>query len=84
MTGRDLILYILKNNLEDEDVFKNGSFMGFMTVEQAASKKCVGVATINTWITMGLIDYVKIGDAYLIPATCDSIQKTIDGKEAIS
>lgn len=79
MTGRDLILYILKNNLEDENVFVNGSFLGFMTVEQTASKMNVGVATVNTWITMGMIDYVKVGDLYLIPATYESTLRTVDG-----
>ena len=83
MTGRDLILYILKNNLEDENVFTNGSFLGFMTVEQAASKMNVGVATVNAWITMGVIDYVKVGDLYLVPATYDSILKIIDGQKTI-
>ena len=38
MTGRELILYILENGLENEPVIKNGTFVGFMTVTQAAEK----------------------------------------------
>ena len=35
MTGRELILYILSNGLENEPVFKDGKFIGFMTEEEA-------------------------------------------------
>lgn len=35
MTGRDLILYILMNNLEDEPVFEEGKFIGFVTDVEA-------------------------------------------------
>jgi hypothetical protein len=44
MTGRDLIVYILQNNLENEPVFKDGKFIGFMTEGEAAEKFDVGVA----------------------------------------
>ena len=36
MTGRDLIIYILENGLEDEPVFKDGKFIGFITTGEAA------------------------------------------------
>lgn len=70
MTGRDLIIYILSNNLEDKPVFEDGTFMGFMTVEAAAVKMHVGVETIRVWINRGFLDYCRIGDTYLIPVDC--------------
>lgn len=73
MTGRDLIVYILENNLENESVFSNGTFLGFVTPNEFASKKGVGVATVFTWIFRGQLDHVKIGKLYLIPANCELI-----------
>ena len=68
MTGKDLIVYILKNNLENEPVFKDGRLLGFLTVEQASIRLGVGIETIKTMIKLGMIDEpIKIGDAYLIP-----------------
>lgn len=62
MTGRELMLYILENHLEDELVLKDGIFVGFMSEEEAAVKFNVGVATIRAWYIMGKIKGVKIGD----------------------
>lgn len=62
MTGRELMLYILENNLEDAVVIKDGVFIGFMTEEEAAIKFNVGVATIKAWYACGKIKGSKIGD----------------------
>lgn len=72
MTGRELILYILENGLEDELVFKNGTFVGFMTVTQAAEKMDVGLATIFAWNTMGKLDGVLLRGGIYIPVTAKS------------
>lgn len=63
MTGKELILYILQNNLEDTVVLEDGFFIGFMTAEEAAAKFGVGVATIWTWYYYGRINGLKIGDS---------------------
>lgn len=68
MTGRELILYILANGLEDEPVYKDGKLLGFVTSGEAASKMDVGVATICAWIHQGLLDCVVIGNSIYIPA----------------
>lgn len=68
MTGKDLIIYILANNLENELVFDNGRFIGFITVGEAAVKMNVGTATIHAWIKQGRIDYIFIGNEVFIPA----------------
>lgn len=67
MTGRDLIVYILQNNLEDTPVFEDGRFLGFITDEEAAIKYNVGIATIRLWIDMGLLKGIKICDKIYIP-----------------
>lgn len=63
MTGRDLIIYILQNNLENEEVVKDGIFIGFMDVDEAATKFNVGPATILAWRACGMIEGVTIGES---------------------
>lgn len=79
MTGRDLIIYILENKLEDKKVFENGTFLGFITPNEAATKMGVGVATVFTWIFRGQLEHVKIGNLYLIPADCELTIEVYDG-----
>lgn len=67
MTGRELIVYILENNLQDEEIFKDGKFVGFITADEAAAKLNVGVATIYAYIKMGKIHAIAT-DKVLIPA----------------
>lgn len=72
MTGRDLILYILANGLEDEQVFKDGKFIGFMTASEAATKMNVGIATIYVWVNQKKLAGVIVGDTLYIPADSKS------------
>lgn len=67
MTGRDLIVYILKNHLEDELIFENGTFIGLMNENQMANKFGVGAATIRVWYFQGKIDGYLIGDSIFFP-----------------
>lgn len=71
MTGRELILYILRNGLEDEPVFEDGKFVGFLTVEEAAVKFGTGNATIQTYYLMGMLKGFVIGGELYIPATAE-------------
>lgn len=63
MTGKELILYILQNNLEDTIVLQDGFFVGFMTEEEVAIKFGVGVATVKAWYDCNMIKGTKIGDS---------------------
>ena len=72
MTGRDLILYILQNGLEDQPVFENGKLIGFKTVSEVAEELSVGNATVITWCKLGMIPYVQIGANYMIPGNYES------------
>lgn len=68
MTGRDLIVYILTNHLEDRPVFENGTFIGFITIEEAAQKMDVGVATIKALIQQEILPSISVGGFIYIPA----------------
>ena len=56
MTGRDLIVYILSNGLENNPVFKDGKFIGFISAGEAAAKLNVGVATICALVAQGKLE----------------------------
>ena len=79
MTGRDLIVYILENGLENEPVFKSGQFIGFMSVEKAAEKFGVGTGTIHAWLYQGKLTGVLVGNQIYIPA--DSLSPIIKGEK---
>lgn len=62
MTGRDLILYILENKLEDEIVIKDGIFVWLMDENETAAKFNVGVPTVKAWYVTGMASATQIGD----------------------
>ena len=67
MTGRELILYILENNLENEPLFKDGKFLGFLSIADFAKKWDVGEETVRAWIDLGRIDALIVYDEIYIP-----------------
>lgn len=69
MTGRDLIIYILENHLEDEELFKDGKIPGLLTYEEAAVKFNVGTFTIKAWVDCGYLKSFKIYGRSYIPET---------------
>lgn len=71
MTGRDLIIYILSNHLEDEPIFSDGMLIGFITVEEAAVRLGVGVSTIYALIQQGQLEAIFIGSKYMINTNCE-------------
>lgn len=76
MTGKDLIIYILSNDLENEPVFKNGKFIGLMSLGEVAVKFEVGAATVKTWIALGVMDAVEInGETYIFPNSVTALEK---------
>lgn len=74
MTGRELIIYILENGLEDEQVFEKGRFVGFLTLGEAAQKLGYGIETVKAMIELGLVENVNEGD--MIPEK--SIRKLME------
>ena len=78
MTGRDLIIYILSNGLENEPIVKDGKLIGFMTVDEAAARMGVGEATIHVWIFQNKLNHVVIGGTFYIPITSKSpLERTL-------
>lgn len=68
MTGRDLIVYILNNHLEDSEVSNDGRLFDFLTIEEAAKKFNVTTTTIEVWLRLGTLSHIKLGESlYLIP-----------------
>lgn len=67
MTGKELIIYILENDLEDEEIFADGKPTGFMTVGEVAMEFNVGAATVLTWLNLGYLDCIVLGDMIYIP-----------------
>lgn len=62
MTGKNLIIYILSNNLEDEPIFKDGKIIGFLTDIEAAERLSIGVESVRTMVNMGILYGFKLGD----------------------
>lgn len=60
MTGKDLIIYILQNDLEDVSVIGIVKKV-LLTENQLAAKFDVGVDTIRVWQTLKLINGISIG-----------------------
>ena len=72
MTGRDLIIYILANHLEDELVFKNGNFIGFVTPSEVAVESNTGLATVHAWMAQGRLNSFAVREGIYIPANYKS------------
>ena len=67
MTGRELIIYILENGLEDEQVIKDGNIIGHMTDINMAAHLGYGLATVRAYIEIGALNATKLGETYYIP-----------------
>lgn len=81
MLGRDWIIYILKNHLEDEPVFEDGRLLGFITDAEAAIKYDVGVSTIKLWYELCMIHGIEIGGQLYILANDEDPRKLFKGDE---
>ena len=62
MTGRDLIIYILTNHLEDEKM------VGFLSDEEMAVKLNIGIESVHTMFKLGLLQGAEVnGKLYFFP-----------------
>ncbi len=72
MTGRELIIYILENGLENTDVSELiFDTPAFLTIHEAARKFDVGLATIHTWVQHGYLKAYVVNGGLKIPATAE-------------
>ena len=66
MTGKEWIIFILNNNLLDENLEDLRINDSFITLETAAVKLGVGTNSLTDMIKLGLVDHVKFdGQIYL-------------------
>lgn len=66
MTGRELIVYILENNLEDREVFEDDKFVGYISFGEAAVDLDVGLATMGALVRIGDVENIQVnGKTYL-------------------
>lgn len=59
MTGRELIVYILENGLEDAEMFDDSIIM---TADEKAAALATGVESVKVMYKLGTIDGLKIGN----------------------
>lgn len=62
MTGRELIILILNNHLEDTVVFEDLRSLGLYLIEEAAVKLRIGIESIKAQCSIDAIRHLKIGD----------------------
>lgn len=68
MTGREFMIYILENHLEDTIIVPDEKFLvNFMSKGEAAEMFGVGLATLHAWIEFGLVPTVTIKGIVYIP-----------------
>lgn len=77
MTGKELIIYILQNDLENEEVFKDGVLVGFMDEHEAAINYGVGVETVKLWYKRGLLNGTEIGNRIYFTKYADDPRKAV-------
>lgn len=76
MTGKELIMYILENDLLDENVINNDGVPIFLlSVDDAAEKFDVGPITIKVWAGQGNIASEEIEGGLYIYETAEDPRK---------
>lgn len=81
MTGKELIVYILQNNLENEEVFKDGNILGYVPVPKAAVEMGMGEAAVRALISLGAVSRIKINDVEYVSAVDIQEYKYVDEKK---
>ena len=58
MTGKDLVLFIIKHDLLNEKIDSSNLNKIFLTIEEAAVKLGVSTASLQDMLKLGMFDYV--------------------------
>lgn len=82
MTGKELILYILQNNLENKEVFSDAiSNSIFITADQAAVKWGCGSATVKAMIDMKKVKgFIILGQYYTLATEPNPFKYVVEVK----
>lgn len=85
ITGGELIVFIIENDLVDKPLFEDGKLLGFVTEEEVAVKMGVGVSTVRVWVNQELIDGIRIVDTLYIPANYEpKLRKALEERKLTS
>ena len=82
MTGRELIIFILVNGLEDDLIVEEMDLLSevCMTLEEAAVKFGVGTATVKAWADGNIIPKICFNDKiYILKNTPNPMKQTERG-----
>lgn len=71
MTGREIIIYILENSLENVEMIPKEDLieltLSLIPIEEVASMTNLGEASVRTWADTGYLDtVVKNGKTYVV------------------
>lgn len=80
MTGRDIIIFIMENRLENVDIFKE-PLPGYITAEEFAERMDVGLATIDVWLKTGKITCIQLESGCYIQESYEKILKEAKNEE---
>lgn len=67
MTGRELIIFVMENHLEDVTIFDGDMLPGLMTLEEAAVKLEIGRNTLKALFEMEKLPGAVIDEKIYIP-----------------
>lgn len=82
MLGRELIIYILENGLENENVMSKEFFKAFPTIETVAVAFNVGTATVEVWLDNHCLEGIEFdGVTYIFPNSLDKFAEKMGRKE---
>jgi len=72
MTGRELMIFILENHLEDVELLRDEQtivdILDLVTVDKKAAECGVGPVTVETWIRTGCMSGIEINGVKYVPA----------------
>lgn len=82
MLGRELIIYILENGLENENVMSKEFLKAFPTIESVAVAFNVGIATVEAWLDNHCLEGIEFdGVTYIFPNSLDKFAEKVGHKE---
>lgn len=67
MTCKELVIYILENNLLNEPVFDGERFVGFITDGDAAEELKIGPASLDVLLNIYEVECVDINGVRFVP-----------------
>lgn len=78
MTGREMIVYILDNNLLDTEIQANGFTLGYISVDDAAIALDMGEASVRALARNGELDLLNTtvdGELYCLYVSEKSVKE---------